>query len=128
MSDRYARQIVLPEVGAAGQARLGARDASLVVGAGGLGCAVLQYLCAAGVGRLSIVDHDRVEESNLHRQPLYRMGDLGQPKVAAARAALQALNPADPHRCARGAPDARQRCARRCRRGHRRSTPPTASR
>jgi sulfur-carrier protein adenylyltransferase/sulfurtransferase len=93
MSDRYARQMVLPEVGAAGQARLGAA-AVAVVGAGGLGCAALQYLCAAGVGRLLIVDHDRVEESNLHRQPLYRMSDLGQPKVLAARAALESLNPA----------------------------------
>jgi molybdopterin/thiamine biosynthesis adenylyltransferase/rhodanese-related sulfurtransferase len=54
---------------------------------------VLQYLAAAGIGRLIIVDHDRVEESNLHRQPLYRMSDIGQPKVEAARAALAALNP-----------------------------------
>ncbi|MBV8146309.1 MAG: HesA/MoeB/ThiF family protein [Gammaproteobacteria bacterium] len=93
MTDRYARQEILPEVGAQGQARLGAATV-LVVGAGGLGCAVLSYLAAAGVGTLIIVDHDRVEESNLHRQPLYRMSDLGQPKVQAARAALTALNPA----------------------------------
>ena len=92
MSDRYARQSVLHEVGAAGQARLGAASV-LVVGAGGLGCAVLQYLAAAGVGRLVIVDHDRVEESNLHRQPLYRMSDLGQLKAQAAQAALRELNP-----------------------------------
>jgi sulfur-carrier protein adenylyltransferase/sulfurtransferase len=92
MSDRYARQRVLPQVGAAGQARLGAA-AVLVVGAGGLGCAVLQYLVAAGVGRVVIVDHDCVDESNLHRQPLYRMSDLARPKVDAARAALLALNP-----------------------------------
>lgn len=93
MSDRYSRQSVLPEVGVAGQARLSAATV-LVVGAGGLGCAVLQYLTSAGVGRLIVVDHDRVEESNLHRQPLYRMSDLGQLKVQAARAALLALNPA----------------------------------
>src|ERR1700716_728617 len=92
MSDRYARQSILAEVGAAGQTRLAAATA-VVVGAGGLGCAVLQYLSAAGVGRLMIVDHDRVEESNLHRQPLYRMTDLGRPKVQAARAALAEANP-----------------------------------
>jgi molybdopterin/thiamine biosynthesis adenylyltransferase/rhodanese-related sulfurtransferase len=92
MSERYARQTVLPEVGAQGQAHLAAAQV-LVVGAGGLGCAVLAYLAAAGVGRLVIVDHDRVEESNLHRQPLYRMSDVGAPKVAAARAALRQLNP-----------------------------------
>ncbi len=93
MSDRYSRQIVLPEVGAEGQARLGAASV-LVVGAGGLGCPVLQYLCAAGVGRIVIVDHDRVEESNLHRQPLYRMSDLGLHKACAAQAALLKMNPA----------------------------------
>jgi sulfur-carrier protein adenylyltransferase/sulfurtransferase len=92
MVDRYSRQSVLPEVGTAGQGRLGAA-AVLVVGAGGLGCPVLQYLAAAGVGRLVIVDHDCVEESNLHRQPLYRMSELGQRKVDAARAALLARNP-----------------------------------
>ena len=92
MTDRYSRQIVLPEVGAAGQARLAAATV-LVAGAGGLGCALLQYLCAAGVGRLLIVDHDRVDESNLHRQPLYRMSDLGEPKARAAAAAMRQLNP-----------------------------------
>lgn len=93
MSDRYSRQIVLPEVGAEGQARLAAASV-LVIGAGGLGCPVLQYLCAAGVGRISIVDPDRVEESNLHRQPLYRMSDLGHEKARAAQAALRQMNPA----------------------------------
>jgi molybdopterin/thiamine biosynthesis adenylyltransferase/rhodanese-related sulfurtransferase len=92
MTDRYSRQTVLPEVGVQGQARLAAASV-LVAGAGGLGCPVLQYLCAAGVGRLLIVDHDRVDESNLHRQPLYRMSDLGEPKARAAAAALGLLNP-----------------------------------
>jgi sulfur-carrier protein adenylyltransferase/sulfurtransferase len=92
MMDRYARQMVLPQVGETGQARLQAA-AVLVVGAGGLGCAVLQYLVAAGVGHLIVLDHDRVEESNLHRQPLYRMQDIGERKVDAARTALAALNP-----------------------------------
>jgi sulfur-carrier protein adenylyltransferase/sulfurtransferase len=92
VNNRYDRQTILPEVGAAGQAKL--RDASvLIIGAGGLGCPVLQYLCAAGVGRLVIVDHDRVEESNLHRQPIYRMSDVGALKAEAARAALSAANP-----------------------------------
>ncbi len=92
MADRYIRQIVLPEVGPEGQARLGAATV-LVAGAGGLGCPVLQYLCAAGVGRLLIVDHDRVDESNLHRQPLFRMSDLGEPKARAAAAAMRQLSP-----------------------------------
>ena len=92
MSERYARQTVLPEVGPEGQARLG-RASVLVIGAGGLGCALLPYLAAAGVGRLRIVDHDLVEESNLHRQPLYRMSDLGRPKALAAAQALAQLNP-----------------------------------
>jgi molybdopterin/thiamine biosynthesis adenylyltransferase len=92
MTDRYARQIVLPGVGPEGQSRLAAASV-LVVGAGGLGCPVLQCLAGAGVGHILIVDHDRVEESNLHRQPLYGMHDIGSPKVLAARAALLRLNP-----------------------------------
>jgi hypothetical protein len=92
MSERYARQMVLPEVGAAGQARLAAASV-VVVGAGGLGCPVLQYLAGAGVGRLTIVDHDRVEETNLHRQPLYAMADIGKLKAEAAAAALRRFNP-----------------------------------
>ena len=92
LADRYSRQTILPEVGAAGQARLRAANV-LVIGAGGLGSAVLQYLCAAGIGRLIIVDHDRVEESNLHRQPIYRMSDVGSLKAQAARDALLGANP-----------------------------------
>ncbi|UYN95267.1 MAG: HesA/MoeB/ThiF family protein [Enhydrobacter sp.] len=92
MTARYARQIVLPEIGEAGQARLAAASV-LVVGAGGLGCPVLQYLAGAGVGRLTIVDHDVVEETNLHRQPLYGMDDVGAPKAAAARNRLRRFNP-----------------------------------
>ncbi|HEY6980213.1 HesA/MoeB/ThiF family protein [Reyranella sp.] len=92
MTDRYVRQTILEEVGAPGQARLAASSV-LVVGAGGLGCPVLQYLAGAGVGRLTIVDHDTVEESNLHRQPLFAMPDIGKAKAEAARAALQRFNP-----------------------------------
>ncbi|KRA33911.1 thiamine biosynthesis protein ThiF [Rhodanobacter sp. Root627] len=92
MSDRYARQVVLPHVGKAGQARLAAAHV-LVIGAGGLGCPVLQYLAGAGIGRITVIDHDYVEESNLHRQPLYAMSDIGSFKAQAARAALLRLNP-----------------------------------
>jgi molybdopterin/thiamine biosynthesis adenylyltransferase len=92
MSERYARQIVLPEVGLAGQEKL-ATAAVLVVGAGGLGCPVLQYLAGAGVSRITIVDHDRVEETNLHRQPLYAMADIGALKAEAAAANLRRFNP-----------------------------------
>jgi molybdopterin/thiamine biosynthesis adenylyltransferase len=89
---RYARQMVLPEVGAEGQDRL-ARAHVLVVGAGGLGCPVLQYLGGAGVGRITVMDGDVVEESNLHRQVLYTMDDLSRPKAEAARRHLLAANP-----------------------------------
>ncbi|MGI9246012.1 MAG: HesA/MoeB/ThiF family protein, partial [Steroidobacteraceae bacterium] len=79
----YSRQTVLPQVGAAGQARLAA-GAVLVIGAGGLGVPVLQYLAAAGVGRLGVADADVVEASNLQRQPLYGTGDIGRLKAQVA--------------------------------------------
>ncbi len=88
---RYRRQLQLPEVGVAGQERLRAARV-LVVGAGGLGCPVLQYLATAGVGTLGLADGDRVEAHNLPRQPLYGPTDVGELKVAAAARALQRLN------------------------------------
>ena len=88
----FSRQIALPEVGAAGQQRLRAGSV-LVIGAGGLGVPVLQYLAAAGVGRIGIVDDDDVEASNLHRQPLYGVADIGRSKAAVAAARLRELNP-----------------------------------
>ena len=91
-SPDYSRQIALPEVGISGQGRLRAASV-LVIGAGGLGVPVLQYLAAAGVGRLGIVDGDCIEASNLHRQPLYGTADIGQPKAAVAAARLVRLNP-----------------------------------
>ena len=87
----YSRQTALPEVGADGQARLRAASV-LVIGAGGLGVPVLQYLAAAGIGRLGIVDGDSVEASNLHRQPMYGSADVGQPKAAVAAARLATIN------------------------------------
>lgn len=89
---RYSRHILLEPIGHLGQRRLlNARVA--VVGAGGLGAPVIQYLAAAGVGRLTVIDDDVVEESNLQRQVIHSLGDLGQPKVASAAAAATALNP-----------------------------------
>ncbi len=88
----YSRQMSLREVGAAGQARLAAGRV-LVVGAGGLGSPVLQYLAGAGVGCLGIVDDDRLDRSNLHRQPLYALADVGRPKAELAAEALAKLNP-----------------------------------
>jgi len=89
--NRYARQMILPEVGAQGQARLAAAHV-LVVGVGGLGVPVLQYLCGAGVGRITLVDGDRIAAHNLHRQPLYRMDQVSKFKAEAAAMAMAALN------------------------------------
>ncbi len=92
-SSRYARHISLPEIGESGQARVAAATV-LIVGLGGLGCPAAQYLAASGVGSLVLNDFDRVDESNLPRQILFRPADIGELKVDAARAHLEALNPA----------------------------------
>jgi len=89
---RYSRHIQLSEVGTAGQGLL-KKASVLVVGAGGLGCPALQYLTAAGVGRIGIIDYDRVDETNLQRQVLYGSSSLGVHKAVAAQARLQDLNP-----------------------------------
>lgn len=91
-AERYSRHLLLPEIGVAGQLRLaGARVA--LVGAGGLGAPVALYLAAAGVGRLRLIDDDRVERSNLQRQVVHTDARIGVPKVESARSALTALNP-----------------------------------
>lgn len=89
---RYSRHLVLPQIGAAGQARLkGARV--LIVGAGGLGSPAALYLAAAGVGTIGLVDSDAVDRSNLQRQVLHGTGTIGVPKIESARARLTDLNP-----------------------------------
>jgi adenylyltransferase/sulfurtransferase len=90
--DRYARQIILPQFGGAGQAKLKASHVA-VIGAGGIGCPAITYLAAAGVGKLTIIDDDVVELSNLHRQPLFTDADLGAPKADVAAEAARRINP-----------------------------------
>lgn len=90
--NRYARQITLPEIGEAGQEKL-RRGSVLIVGAGGLGSPAALYLAAAGVGTLGLIDFDRVDATNLHRQVLYGTSDVGRPKVEAAQERLADLNP-----------------------------------
>lgn len=89
---RYSRQMMLPEIDAAGQQRL--QEARvLIIGMGGLGSAASMYLTSAGIGHLTIVDYDQVELSNLQRQIIYDSNDIGRPKVDAAAERLRALNP-----------------------------------
>ena len=97
--ERYARHIVMQEIGGAGQQKL-KKARVLVIGAGGLGAPVLQYLAAAGAGTLGIVDDDTVSLSNLQRQVIHDTGRLGEPKVARAAEAIARLNPnvaVEPH-------------------------------
>jgi molybdopterin/thiamine biosynthesis adenylyltransferase/rhodanese-related sulfurtransferase len=88
----YDRQIILPELGITGQEKLKAARV-MMIGAGGLGCPVLQYLVAAGVGHIGIVDDDVVDISNLHRQILYSIADVGKPKAETAKQKLEWVNP-----------------------------------
>lgn len=90
--ERYARHLVLAEVGGPGQARLKAARV-LVIGAGGLGAPLIQYLAAAGVGTIGIVDDDTVSLSNLQRQVIHDTASIGQPKVESAAASVARLNP-----------------------------------
>ncbi len=90
--ERYSRQIILNEIGPEGQKKI-KRVSILVVGAGGLGSSVIQYLSAAGVGKIGIVDDDKVELSNLNRQLIYKGNDLGKSKVDAAKDYISKSNP-----------------------------------
>ena len=90
--ERYARHIVLKDIGGIGQKKL--LDAHiLIIGAGGIGCPAIQYLAAAGIGALTIIDDDVVSLSNLQRQVLFSVNDIGQPKVEVAKRAALAINP-----------------------------------
>src|ERR1044072_264330 len=90
--ERYQRQVILPGFGEGGQQKL--REARvLVIGAGGLGCPVLQYLAAAGIGMIGIVDDDVIALDNLHRQVLYSANDIGLSKAERAAQILGQLNP-----------------------------------
>ncbi len=89
---RYARHIVLPELGGVGQAKL-LQSSVLIIGAGGLGSPLLLYLAAAGIGRIGIVDHDRVDLSNLHRQIAHPTAHVGLAKTKSAEKTATALNP-----------------------------------
>ena len=90
--DRYARHIILREIGGAGQAKLLASHIG-IIGAGGIGSPAIQYLAAAGVGKLTIIDDDAVALSNLQRQVLFTTADIGRPKAEAAREAIARLTP-----------------------------------
>jgi molybdopterin/thiamine biosynthesis adenylyltransferase len=89
---RYNRQVILPEIGDEGQAKL-KKAKVLVIGAGGLGCPVLQYIATAGVGTIGIADFDLIEIHNLHRQILYNENQIGLLKATTAKAAVEKLNP-----------------------------------
>lgn len=89
---RYNRQTMLPEIGDNGQKKL--KNAKvLVIGAGGLGCPILQYISTAGVGTIGIIDFDKIEIHNLHRQILYTESQIGQSKASTAKKVLETLNP-----------------------------------
>lgn len=110
MASRYDRQVILPELGTAGQARL-AGGRVLIVGAGGLGSPAALYLAAAGVGRIGLVDFDLVDETNLQRQVLYGTPDVGRRKLDVAAARLRSMNPdlvVDLYHEAFGPPNARR--------------------
>ncbi len=90
--ERYSRQIVLKNVGPSGQKKI-IKSRVLVIGAGGLGCPVIDYLSRAGVGNIGVVDHDKVNISNIHRQSLYNSKDIGKFKVSVLKKKIKLVNP-----------------------------------
>ena len=90
--ERYSRQIVLKDVGPLGQKKI-IKSKVLVVGAGGLGCPVIDYLSRAGVGNIGVIDHDKVNISNIHRQSLYNSRDIGKFKVSVLKKKIKLINP-----------------------------------
>ena len=90
--ERYSRQIVLKDVGPTGQKKI-IKSKVLVVGAGGLGCPVIDYLSRAGVGNIGVIDHDKVNTSNIHRQSLYNSRDIGKFKVSVLKKKVKLVNP-----------------------------------
>ena len=90
--ERYSRQIVLKDVGTLGQKKI-IKSRILVVGAGGLGCPVIDYLSRAGVGNIGVIDHDKVNISNIHRQSLYNSRDIGKFKVSVLKKKIKLINP-----------------------------------
>ena len=85
--ERYSRQIVLKNIGPIGQKKI-IKSKVLVIGAGGLGCPVIDYLSRAGVGNIGIIDHDKVDISNIHRQSMYDTKDIGKSKVIVLKLSL----------------------------------------
>ena len=90
--ERYSRQIVLKDVGPTGQKKI-IKSKVLVVGAGGLGCPVIDYLSRAGVGNIGVADNDKVNISNIHRQSLYNCKDIGKYKVNVVKQKIKLINP-----------------------------------
>ena len=90
--ERYSRQIVLKDIGPSGQKKI-IKSRVLVVGAGGLGCPVIDYLSRAGIGNIGVVDHDKINISNIHRQSLYNTKDIGKFKVNVLKKKIKLINP-----------------------------------
>ena len=90
--ERFSRQIILKNIGIIGQKKI-LSSKVLIVGAGGLGCPAAEFLVRAGIGKLGIIDYDKVSLSNLHRQSLYKKSDINKSKVLIAKKVLNSINP-----------------------------------